>query len=929
MADGAGAHYFALPTGSKLYEFEIEALLGHGGFGITYRATDTLLQETVAIKEFLPNELAIRISDATVRAKSQQAEPDFDAGLKSFLEEARVMARFRHPRIVHVRRFFELHGTGYIVLDYERGKTLSERLSDGPIPDPELRSILSGVLDGLEVIHARAILHRDLKPNNIMLREDGAPVIIDFGAARDFQARHSRSITAIATAGYAPPEQYGVGGQQGPWSDLYALGAIAYRAVSGEPPVDSLRRLRKDPLVPAVVAGAGKYDEALLRTIDWMLKIDEEDRPTSVEQVREALRGGPIAEAGPEISRTVSEKAKGAVSNDGLRTPESGTPSAARPPLRRVGVTAIAISLVVLAGLSAGSYAFYANYQAKQQAERQTQQANDRQRLLAELLGSAGTDQSKLEFFLTTCGLTCPDDLRTQAQVRIDTAKQKQQAELARQDEAAYRAARGDLTKLRAYATSCTTCIFRDAARSEISSIQRQASVQIAAECDRLAAAPKDQQLPPGTTGVDFASIDSARAISACEKAVDAYPNDPRFVSQLGRAFHAARNYNEAVRFYRMGADLGNGPATSNLGKLYYDGTGVAKDAAEAARLFRKAADLGVPAGMTNLASMYQTGVGLPKDDAEALRLYKKAADLGISDGLNGLGWMYQNGLGTAKDYSQAEQLFRKAADLGNVNAMINIANLYHGGIGLAKDDAEAVKFYRKAADLGNADGLNSLGWMYQNGFGAAKDYSQAEQLFRRAADLGNVNAMINIANMYHGGIGVAKSDADAVKFYRNAADLGSAGAMDYLGVMYQYGFGVAKSETEAAQLYRKAADLGLPEAMSNLGAMYLLGLGFTKDYSQALRLFRSAVDLGNAGAMTSLGYMYANGYGVPKNLSEAVRLYQKASELGNPEGMTNLAVLYINGVGVAKNRDEGIRLLRKAADLGNEIAKRDLRLLR
>ena len=476
MADGAGAgaHYFALPTGSKLYEFEIEALLGHGGFGITYRATDTLLQETVAIKEFLPNELAIRISDATVRAKSQQAEPDFDAGLKSFLEEARVMARFRHPRIVHVRRFFELHGTGYIVLDYERGKTLSERLSDGPIPDPELRSILSGVLDGLEVIHARAILHRDLKPNNIMLREDGAPVIIDFGAARDFQARHSRSITAIATAGYAPPEQYGVGGQQGPWSDLYALGAIAYRAVSGEPPVDSLRRLRKDPLVPAVVAGAGKYDEALLRTIDWMLKIDEEDRPTSVEQVREALRGGPIAEAGPEISRTVSEKAKGAVSNDGLRTPESGTPSAARPPLRRVGVTAIAISLVVLAGLSAGSYAFYANYQAKQQAERQTQQANDRQRLLAELLGSAGTDQSKLERFLTTCGLTCPDDLRTQAQARIDTAKQKQQAELARQEEAAYRAARGDPTKLRAYDLNCTVCGFRDAARSEISAIDQQ-----------------------------------------------------------------------------------------------------------------------------------------------------------------------------------------------------------------------------------------------------------------------------------------------------------------------------------------------------------------------------------------------------------------------------------------------------------------------
>ena len=145
MAEGAlsGSHYFALPAGSKLYEFEIEAVLGHGGFGITYRATDTLLQETVAIKEFLPNEVAVRISDATVRAKSERDQRDFADGLKSFLEEARVMARFRHPRIVHVRRFFEMHGTGYIVLDYEHGQTLSERLDGKPLPEAQLRGILS------------------------------------------------------------------------------------------------------------------------------------------------------------------------------------------------------------------------------------------------------------------------------------------------------------------------------------------------------------------------------------------------------------------------------------------------------------------------------------------------------------------------------------------------------------------------------------------------------------------------------------------------------------------------------------------------------------------------------------------------------------------------------------------------------------------
>jgi serine/threonine protein kinase len=161
--------------------------------------------------------------------------------------------------------------------------------------EAELRELLAGI----EVVHDRATLHRDLKPNNIILRDNGTPVLIDFGAARDFASRHSRSITAIAAPGYSPPEQYGAGGEQGPWTDLYALGAIAYRAVTGATPVDSLRRLRKDPLVPAALAapasGQGRYSEELMRTIDWMLAIYEADRPQSAHAVREALKGGVIS----------------------------------------------------------------------------------------------------------------------------------------------------------------------------------------------------------------------------------------------------------------------------------------------------------------------------------------------------------------------------------------------------------------------------------------------------------------------------------------------------------------------------------------------------------------------------------------------------------------------------------------------------------
>jgi serine/threonine protein kinase len=198
---------------------------------------------------------------------------------------------------MEVLRFFKHNGTGYVVLRYEQGRTLKQRLDEGPLAESELRHMLDGLLDGLEALHAEAILHSDIKPSNIILSDSRVPgerevrVLIDFGTVRDFRSRHSR--TTIVASGYAPPgyaplERY-TGGQAGPWSDLYALGATAYRCVTGQVPPEAVRRLRKDPYVPAVEAAAGRYDEGLLALIDRMLSVDEVDRPQSAAEVREAL----------------------------------------------------------------------------------------------------------------------------------------------------------------------------------------------------------------------------------------------------------------------------------------------------------------------------------------------------------------------------------------------------------------------------------------------------------------------------------------------------------------------------------------------------------------------------------------------------------------------------------------------------------------
>jgi serine/threonine protein kinase len=279
-----------------LHEFRVESVLGHGGFGITYLAKDTGSGETVAIKEYLPSELAMRVSNSTVRVRSPDDQKIFNDGVFSFLEEARRITRVVHPNIIVVKKFFTMNGTAYIVLRYEPGQTLKQRL-EKPMNEKSVRSMMDGVLQGLVAIHDHdsALLHRDIKPDNIILSRNRSdreltPVLIDFGAAREFHNRNSRSVTALVSTGYSPPEQYGVGGQQGPWSDLYALGATAYRCVTGAPPPYSLTRLGKDTIVPAAVKARGRYSDDLLRLIDWMMMLKEADRPRSAREALQSLR---------------------------------------------------------------------------------------------------------------------------------------------------------------------------------------------------------------------------------------------------------------------------------------------------------------------------------------------------------------------------------------------------------------------------------------------------------------------------------------------------------------------------------------------------------------------------------------------------------------------------------------------------------------
>ena len=276
----------ALPGGTELVgDYKIKRVLGAGGFGITYLADEIALAREVTIKEYFPSDFAARDGDKDAAPRSRDSAADYKWGLDRFIEEAQTLARFDHPNIVRVYRYFRAHNTGYMVLKFEEGQSLRgwmKALKRAP-RQTELDQIIAPLLDALEFIHKGDFLHRDIAPDNVMIRDDRTPVLIDFGSARGEIAAHSRTVSALVKPGYSPYEQYATTSrQQGPWTDIYALGATLYQAVTGKRPPDAPSRMVNDEYIPAKEAALGSYRAGFLAAIDKALRLEIGERPQSI-----------------------------------------------------------------------------------------------------------------------------------------------------------------------------------------------------------------------------------------------------------------------------------------------------------------------------------------------------------------------------------------------------------------------------------------------------------------------------------------------------------------------------------------------------------------------------------------------------------------------------------------------------------------------
>ncbi|MBQ3525492.1 MAG: SEL1-like repeat protein [Akkermansia sp.] len=790
-------HGVALPAGLELGDYRILRHLGQGGFGITYLVEDMQSGEQLVLKENMPTFCAYR-NDNTLTVQPLtpgECAENYRHTLTRFVQEARILARLHHPNIVRVLRAFEALGTAYYVMPYIAGQEL-HKAAPAVVDEAWLLPILRAVLEALDYLHSQDLLHRDLKPGNILLREDGTPILIDFGTARALQSESSA--TMVGTPGYTPIEQITPHGKRGAWTDIYSLGATCYRLITGQRPPDAVERIdEEDPYRPLALRAElrGRFSATLLQSVDTALAVRAKKRWQSAQAWLHALDSAVVAPASlPRMLPPVG------VDETVLIPAQEAEPKKNRRP--------VLILLCLLALIIPVAYGLYSYAESAQEAKRQAQYAEEQLRR-AQML-QAAREQAERE-------QAAREEAERKAQLAREQAEREEaerQARLAR-EEAERKAQLAREQACEDYITA------------------------ILASCHQ-STDPKLKDLPaPPPSEV----ADTLRALAENQNQQAQFALALVLTHGLG----VAKDESQANQWLRKAADAGLPIAQTVLGRRYSDGLyGLTKDAVEALKWFRKAVEQGDAQAQYNLGFSYANGEGVAKDAEEAVKWYSKAAEQGYVKAQNNLGGCYANGEGVEKDAEEAVKWYRKAAEQGHATAQYNLGGCYVKGSGVEKDAEEAVKWYRKAAEQGDADAQYNLGVCYYNGSGVEKDAEEAVKWFRLAAEQGNAMAQYNLGWCYYNGSGVAKDAEEAVKWFRKAAEQGNASAQCHLGVCYEFGKGVAKDAEEAVKWYRKAAEQGYADAQCNLGWCYYVGIGVKRDRKKAKEWFRKSAEQGH-----------------------------------------------------------------------------------
>ena len=863
----------ALPQGCILRDYAIDEVLGHGGFGIVYKARHNELEHVVAIKEYLPSELAVR-EGTTIRAKSAECDSHFADGLRRFREEAKALIEFQqHPSIVDCREFFRANGTAYLVMEYVEGLPLSELLrqreaAGKPFTESDLLAIAIPLAQGLAHIHRAGVIHRDIKPANILVRRsDQQPVLIDFGAAKQAVAEHSRSL-APYTEGYAALEQV-ADGPLGPWTDLYGFGAVLWRMVAGgnppwEPPnpvkVESRANARvreaDDPLPTAKELGGGRFAEQLLETIDQCLQLRDTERIRESDRVVEILQGSGGDRQQPA---TAEPRAEGRSDVDqqpsGSAEAQPGRSSTGRW-WKTIGVATAVIAVVALAAVA-----------------------------LVPRDESPGATE--------TWTFRIEPEPATAAVALLNGPE-------------AYRPGMPLVPGRYQVEVSAPGYVAR---REWVTHAESETLLQV--QLERLPdVVPELAQTPSGADAVAAKSTAAEQERVASSVSAPKQPREETQPEQAQTPSDADDNLEPANATTLEGEQVSREGSTAS--------TTVVTDSAEAAvandnektdmdAVLPSNCEAGV-GGWENcfqIAESYRKGNGVPRDVARAAQFYEHACDGGHTEACSILGLIRYGGV-----------VYKEACDGGDAEGCWHLGNIYEEGDGVPRDNGRAREYFRLACAGGSAQGCRDLA-RYVIG----NDPSQAAELLKQSCDGGDATACNRLGVMYSVGNGVREDPSRAAELVRMACAGGEAWGCFNLGSYYEEGNGVPLDRVRAAEFYGRACEGGVAVACNGLGLLYFSGYGVSRNLGRAAELFRRGCAGGEAWGCFNLGDSFENGEGVPQDLSRATDFYHKACNGDNMSGCTRLARNYHFGLGILQDRSAAESLLEKACGKYHEDA--------
>lgn len=643
----------ALSTGYQLNYYTIQKVLGIGGFGITYLAIDTRDGSEVVIKENLPIAFAARDS-TTLHISAHGKKADYEWAINSFINEAHTLGQLDHPNIVKVLRAFKANGTAYFVMPYMGGQSLDVILKEkGPgagFSEEILTKMLSQLLEALDYLHRKNLLHRDIKPGNILVNDEGVPTLIDFGTARRIVSE--RTQTAIESHGYTPFEQMQSRGNVGPWSDLYALGGTMYKILTGETPPPSADRIipDQDPVLPLYAQYHLKYSTQFRASIDQAMRPLVADRWQSAQ----------------EWNRNLS-----ALQAHGMQgtTARGANPSNSK--MTMIVIILMASFLLIAGGGGAALWMQHRSNVAQLEAQRAETMRLLQEREYEEKIAAEKAEAERIA-------------AEQRAKEKLEEERRLAEEKLATEKRIAAEQAAQQIAAAKLEAERA------EAARAEAARVEAARQRELELELARKKAAEADANRLPTDLALGSMGYQSTPSTQSSQ------------AEELYRRAQSTGDSSTAANYYLQAAQLGHAAAQADLSHAYIYGVGVPVNNTEAFRWAQASANQGNALGQNNLGVCYNNGKGVAKNEREAVNWYRRSAAQNNARGQNNLGACYQFGMGTSINISEAVRLYRLSANQGDSAGQRNLGKCYMNGVGMGRNLSEARVWLSRAAAQGD-----------------------------------------------------------------------------------------------------------------------------------------------------------------------------------------------------------------------------------